>query len=78
LTSGALNPSGGGVRPKRARPLPIFSKCRARRFGDSEVVHCLADDPSGCAHALMFNSGTFCLHPDRAEFIARAKAAPAR
>jgi len=57
------------------RSLPDFSKCRARRFGDSDVVYCLADDFRNCVHALSFSSGTFCLHPEREKFIVRARTA---
>jgi hypothetical protein len=68
--------AGADNQPKRARALPDFSKCRARRFGGSAAVYCLADNPGNCIHALMFSAGTFCLHPDRKKFIARAQAAP--
>lgn len=52
-----------------------MAECRARRFGGSEVVYCLADDPAGCAHAAMCGRETLCRHPDREEFIQRAKRA---
>ena len=77
MSASARN-AGGGTPPKRARALPDFSKCRARRFGGSEVVYCLTDNPGSCIHALLFSAGTFCLHPDREKFIARTKAAPGR
>jgi hypothetical protein len=54
--------------------MPDFSLCQARRFGGSDAVFCLENILSTCPHALMFNSGTFCLHPDREKFIARVKA----
>jgi hypothetical protein len=58
------------------RALPDYFRCRAQRFGGSEMVHFLADDLAGCAYARMFHNGTFCLHPDREPVVAARRLRP--
>ena len=70
---GADNSGGDGRQRKRAQAGASFAECRARQFGASLVVYCLADEPAGCAHAVRLKAGTLCLHPERDEFIRRAK-----
>jgi hypothetical protein len=65
---------GTGSEPEPTRRLPSISNCRARRSGIGDFVDCLVNRPYDCEHALSFANGFFCLHPQRAEIVARTEA----
>ena len=65
---------GGGGRPKPKRTLPDFAICRAKPSGFADYADCLVDSPDDCRYALPFGNYYHCLHPDRADIIARTKA----
>ena len=63
-----------GSEPKPQRKLPDVAICRAQPAGFGDYVKCLVHFPVECEYALSFGYEYFCLHPQRADIIARTKA----
>jgi hypothetical protein len=60
-------------RPERKLPDPAV--CRAKPAGFGDYADCLVDAPFECRYVLGFGFHYHCLHPERAEIIARTMAA---
>ena len=60
-------------RPERKLPDPAI--CRAKHAGFGDYADCLVDAPFECRYVLGFGFHYHCLHPERAEIIARTMAA---
>jgi hypothetical protein len=59
-------------RPERKLPDPAI--CRAKHAGFGDYADCLVDAPFECRYVLGFGFHYHCLHPERAEIIARTTA----
>ena len=59
-------------RPERKLPDPAI--CRARPAGFGDYADCLVETPFECRYVLGFGFHYHCLHPERAEIIARTMA----
>ena len=71
----AANGDGHRPKPKPARKLPDPAICRAKSAGFGDYADCLVGYPDGFQYALAFGLRYLCRHPERAEIIARTKAA---
>lgn len=56
------------------KPFPGSKSCRARRFGKGTHVECLSPPAEGCDFAAPTGSGVLCIHPKRADIVARCEA----
>ena len=68
------NKDGSRSEAKAERTLPDVAVCRAKASGFADYADCLVDRPHYCRYVFGFGSYFHCLHPDRAEIIARTKA----
>ena len=77
-TTPAADPNAGRgkswVGLPALKPFPGSKSCRARRFGKGTHVECLAPPPEGCDFAAPTGSGILCIHPKRADIVARCEA----
>jgi hypothetical protein len=69
------NQDSSGSERKPERTLPDPAVCRAKLAGFGDYADCLVDAPFECRYVLGFGFHYHCLHPERAEIIARTKAA---
>jgi hypothetical protein len=69
-------PNEGGSRSegKPERTLPDIALCHAKASGFADYADCLVDRPYHCRYVFGFGSYFHCLHPERAEIIARTRA----
>jgi len=55
-----------------ARRLPDPNICHAKPIGDlGALAKCLVDSPASCRHALKYENGHLCTHPDWKDFSAQ-------